>query len=104
MAKKKKAQQPVDLSDYYLEVGLAIKKLRKKAGLSQVELADEITAMGYHLTAAHLKKIENGQGNYRVQYLYAISKYFSSKTKILPQDPGRLALAALVFRRILNSV
>ena len=60
-----------------LEIAYQIIKLRKKAKMSQLELAKKI-----HTTQSNVARIESGQQNFTVNLLNKVAKALGSELKI----------------------
>ncbi|MCK5357024.1 MAG: helix-turn-helix transcriptional regulator [Elusimicrobiales bacterium] len=75
--KDKKLKRHYDEYGKQLEIAYQIIKLRKKAKMSQLELAKKI-----HTTQSNVARIESGQQNFTVNLLNKVAEALGSELKI----------------------
>ena len=67
-------------------IGSALQKLRKRAGLSQEEVAAQLQIMGHHVNRSIYSKMETGGYGIRVSVLIALKKIFNAEYGEFFQD------------------
>ncbi|HBF4443197.1 TPA: helix-turn-helix transcriptional regulator [Clostridioides difficile] len=65
--------------DYNYTIGSALKRLRKKTGLSQEQVSSKLQTMGCDVSRAAYAQMETGTYGIRISVLVALKHIFNAK-------------------------
>ncbi|UUV16733.1 helix-turn-helix domain-containing protein [Clostridioides difficile] len=65
--------------DYNYTIGSALKRLRKKTGLSQEQVSSKLQTMGYDVSRAAYAQMETGTYGIRISVLVALKHIFNAE-------------------------
>jgi transcriptional regulator with XRE-family HTH domain len=91
-------------TDFNKTVGANIQRLRKTKGMSQADLARELTTRGFPFQQQGVLKLEGGTRPLRFEEGLAIAEIFDVNPALLSDPPAEAAAAAAQLLHLMNDI